>query len=698
MSQKARPSRSGLLRRTFASTPGNRIRGWGIPVAVFLVGLVFTGVATTAAQRQRDARQAEIVEATLDVGERRLREAFQMPLEALHAFRSVFETFGGVERTEFNQLGEKIARHYPSVYAFEWLPYVTAAERPRFEQAARDSGLADFMFMESGEGGVFVRARSRSAYLPIYFMAPGRGAQVLGFDSLSLMEGEAVYTRARDSGEIVVSERFNLLEDTRQAHAVAAFQAVYEDGSHRTTAVRRSRFRGLLAVLFRIEPLVNRALSDLHRQGFRGILLDAAAKPELRVLFRSRGDLGGESVPEVDTSRQQRRFAMGDRQWSLHLLAGAPLSAGFPWDVMAWGLTVVILLAVATAAMLSALHQRRRVQQAKQLGMYTLTKKLGEGGMGAVYQAKHAMLRRPTAVKLMRPGKVSETAMERFEREVQTTASLKHPNTIAIYDYGRTDDGALYYVMEYVEGLTFETLVRSEGAQSSHRVIYLLRQICGALAEAHAIGLVHRDIKPANLMLTQMGNVPDFVKLLDFGLVKNVTLTDMGITGESSFVGTPLFAAPEMYTDPLRVEPRSDLYSLAAVAYYLLTGRHVFDAPNHVALMKKHLQEVPVPPSCWALGPVPADLEALILAALAKKPEDRPASAEAFLAHLDAIKLDVPWTSADAKKWWVERGLTLVIRRSPSVPLPDQGTLAVLLDERLDPTRPSARRDTPVGL
>jgi serine/threonine-protein kinase len=293
---------------------------------------------------------------------------------------------------------------------------------------------------------------------------------------------------------------------------------------------------------------------------------------------------------------------------------------------------------------------RLQVRKAMQLGQYVLEEKIGEGGMGAVYRARHAMLRRPTAIKLL--ADKDPVAIERFEREVQITAELTHPNTIAVFDYGRTPDGVFYYAMEYLDGTSLEDLVEKHGPQPIARVVHVLLQVCGALEEAHAAGLVHRDIKPANIMLTERGGVADFAKVLDFGLVKESAApeTAAGVTGATTVLGTPYYMAPEAITDPQHVDGRADLYALGATASLLLTGERVFDGSNLVEICSKHLHEAPAPPSSRRKD-VPPELDRIVLACLAKKAGDRPKDAAALTAMLRA--LDVPaWTREDARAWW----------------------------------------------
>jgi eukaryotic-like serine/threonine-protein kinase len=294
---------------------------------------------------------------------------------------------------------------------------------------------------------------------------------------------------------------------------------------------------------------------------------------------------------------------------------------------------------------------RRQITRAMQLGQYTLDEKIGEGGMGVVYRARHAMLRRPAAIKLLRADKISEGTLRRFEREVQQLSRLTHPNTVVVLDYGHSADGVFYYVMEYLEGMDLETLVARHGPQPAARVIHILIQVCGSLEEAHAVGLIHRDIKPANVILGQRGLAPDVAKVVDFGLVKELDAEqDAGETGV--LAGTPAYMAPEVVTDAAQVGPRSDLYSLGALAYFLLTGKPVFTGKTLVHVCAQHATEPPIPPSRWTNNGIPAELEALVLACLAKRPDDRPAGARELRLALAALPAARDWDEAAALEWW----------------------------------------------
>ena len=309
---------------------------------------------------------------------------------------------------------------------------------------------------------------------------------------------------------------------------------------------------------------------------------------------------------------------------------------------------VPLVLSAAGSQIIYGLRQK--VSAAQQLGQYTLDKKIGEGGMGAVYLAHHVMLRRPTAVKLMLPDRVGADNIERFEREVQHMSQLTHPNTVAVYDYGRSPDGDFYYAMEYLGGgIDLENLVKKHGPQPSGRVAQILAQVCGALHEAHLNGIIHRDIKPANIILCERGGVPDVAKVVDYGLVKEIARDTAAST--QVVLGTPSYVAPEAVTDPSSIGPPADLYSVGCVGYFLLTGKKVFEGKTAVDVCIAHVTKPPVPPSQVATQPIDAELEAILMKCLAKKPEERYASA-AVLRHLLLAVPSPDWVVAQARTWW----------------------------------------------
>jgi serine/threonine-protein kinase len=301
------------------------------------------------------------------------------------------------------------------------------------------------------------------------------------------------------------------------------------------------------------------------------------------------------------------------------------------------------------------------VMKARRIGNYELIQELGRGGMGEVWQAKHSLLKRPAAVKFVRPGMVKETIEDthtifrRFDREAQTTAALSSPHTVSLFDYGLTEDGSFYYVMELLDGLDLETLVSRFGPLPAERVIHILVQACSSLAEAHQRDLIHRDVKPANIYVCRLGIEHDFVKVLDFGLVitgagaeKQLTrLTSDGLTS-----GTPAYMAPEIATGSAVADGRADIYGLGCVAYFLLTGRMVFESTSQMRVLADHVQTQPLPPSQRTEMPIPEDLEAIVLACLEKNPERRPQTAEELASRLSSCSLASAWTSERAERWW----------------------------------------------
>jgi serine/threonine-protein kinase len=354
------------------------------------------------------------------------------------------------------------------------------------------------------------------------------------------------------------------------------------------------------------------------------------------------------------------------RQWdpALHDAPAALWKKGNKGDmaylatfVSAFLWSVVVGIAVGFSHTIYGL--RRVISAVRKLGQYTLEEKLGEGGMGVVYRASHGMLRRPTAIKLLLPDRAGEAALSRFEREVRRTAMLTHPNTVTVFDYGRSSEGVFYYAMELLEGASLDELVEVDGPQPEGRVIYLLEQAAASLAEAHGAGLIHRDIKPGNILVVDRGGLSDLVKVVDFGLVKDIAskghadaLPDPTLTGANVITGTPLYMAPESIVAPETIDARADVYALGAVGYWLLTGTHVFMGGSIVEVCAHHLHSPPEPPSTRLRSSVGADLEALLLDCLAKRPEDRPTSAKVLRERLRSCASASSWTNDDASAWW----------------------------------------------
>ena len=316
-----------------------------------------------------------------------------------------------------------------------------------------------------------------------------------------------------------------------------------------------------------------------------------------------------------------------------------------------WSAIALIFSGVASAVLYGL---RRDVRDARRLGQYTLGEKLGQGGMGVVYRASHAMLRRPTAIKLLNDR--SDANLARFEQEVQLLAGLNHPNIVTVHDYGRTADGAFYYAMELLDGMDLEKLVAAFGPQPSERVIHILRQAARGLVEAHEAGLVHRDVKPANVFVCRRWGEPDAVKVLDFGLAKNNAGPPTSVTAHNVVLGTPLYISPEALQGTDLVDARSDIYSLGAVAYYMLTGEPVFTGNSALEVCAKHLHATPVVPSVRLGRAVATDLEGVVLRCLAKSPAGRYGTAAELESVLAACSDAGNWSADRARDWWKLHG------------------------------------------
>ena len=304
----------------------------------------------------------------------------------------------------------------------------------------------------------------------------------------------------------------------------------------------------------------------------------------------------------------------------------------------------------------------REVAKARAMGSYQLEEKLGQGGMGEVWRARHRLLARPAAIKLIRSttagntgAGVPEETLQRFEREAQAIAGLRSPHTVDLFDFGVADDGSFYYAMELLDGLDADALVRRFGPIPVERAVFLLQQVCHSLSEAESHGLVHRDIKPANIFLCRYGEDDDFVKVLDFGIVKThgeEPGADTALTGENAIHGTPAFMAPEQALGTTGIDGRADIYSLGCVAYWLVTGKLVFTADTPTALLLKHIQAVPSAPSAGTELPVPEAFDRLVLSCLEKDPARRPRSARELSQRLSQLEMENEWSGERRREWW----------------------------------------------
>ncbi|HSC89872.1 MAG TPA: serine/threonine protein kinase, partial [Polyangiaceae bacterium] len=459
-----------------------------------------------------------------------------------------------------------------------------------------------------------------------------------------------------------------------------------------------------------------------------GATLDSATLSPTRSVAQA---LAGRDGVDVDGYRDYRGISVvGAWHWfpsfGLGVVSEIDVDEAFE---LRHGLRVVLLCMLGAIFLIAGLNiyfvyraaridegRLRAEKRAERLGQYLLIHKLGEGGMGSVFLARHALLRRPTAVKLIKANPDDPGAAERFqrfEREVQHTAELTHPNTIAVYDYGKTPEGRLYYAMEYLDGVDLDALVRKTGPLPVDRVLYLATQICGSLHEAHSNGVVHRDIKPSNIMVCRRGAEHDRVKVLDFGLAKELGAleAEAHVTREGALSGTPLYMAPELLRGESTMPALADLYALAAVCYYLLAGRELFPRRDAMAVLLAQVGEEPTRLE-QLLPQLPEGVAPLIHSALAKDPLRRPPSVRAFLTQLQAL-VPATWNEDRAAAWWTEHGSTFARSRSsdgrtsgppadPSRDAPQSVTndphqsLTATLTVELDSTRNPSFEDAPV--
>lgn len=587
-----------------------------------------------------------------------VRTSFDVPLEVLRSIPDLFEASEEVSRAEFRSFVSAALGRYPWIYALEWIPRVPGHERKRYEAMAVADGLAGYEFKQDAPNGPPVPADEREEYLPLFYMEPPNPI-ALGLEETALPARRLAIEQARDLGTTVITQRLKLVQDPPSVFSVIAFHPVYARGERpKTIEARRESVRGYAAAVFRIKPVLETALQQLEADRLDIVLVDDGTQPPT-LLYESRAGAvealiaSGSAAWEQTTNIAGRRWTVrvSDRGgWAQHATGGFPL--------LGLGLLASVLAAGLMYALQTALRLRQQVHAAMRLGQYTLVERLGEGGMGTVYRAHHAMLRRPTAIKLLHSTRNDARALARFESEVQLTSLLTHPNTVVVYDYGRTPQGVFYYAMEYIEGITLQELVDVDGRQPPERVVHILTQVCDALAEAHDIGLVHRDIKPANVMLCRRGGVDDFVKVLDFGLAKDLSDSQRADLSQSAvLIGTPLYMAPEV---ALRkpVDSRTDLYAVGAMAYFLLTGTPVFRGSTVLEICCKHLANAPDSLSERLGAPVLPELEQLVMRCLAKEPAERPSAAREIARALRDLPLP-HWTTERAQAWWSERGAVL---------------------------------------
>ena len=630
-----------------------------------VVGLAVTSVAfLSVRERERDEKRHQLEASVREVG-LALRAGFATPVDVIEALPPVFSTVEP-RRAMFEAVARPMIARHRSLAFVEWAPRVEGSARADFETAARNEGVPGYEIREPS-GTSWMRSPVRPSYFPLLYAEP-YDPVVLGLDVAFEPARRVVQDESIATGKVRTSPQFKLAEDPNEK-AVAVYAPVYEPGSSTSSeSERRAHVRGLAIGIFRIREVVERALDGSDLLGMRLVLRDEVAPEELAVLYDSERMKGKRDSPPVDTlasvTTYVDRFEVAGRSWRATFQA-APDAFDLgsrAWVMLVAGLVCSVVLGAGAGSLSMMRRLRREAAMAEHLGQYRLVRKIGKGGMGSVYEADHALLRRRTAVKLITPGsELTPEFIARFEREVLITSQLGHPNTVQVYDFGRSPNGVFYYAMEYIDGLTLEELVRRSGPLPAARVVHLLSQVGGALAEAHAAGLVHRDVKPANIMICVRGGIYDFAKVLDFGLVKEVDDASSHLTHAGELVGTPLYSAPESVSAPDTVGPAADIYSLGATAYFMLTGNDVFRGPA-LEVVAQHLSTIPPPPSKRTDNPIPARLEKLVLGCLEKEPEDRPLSARDFVVALER-SVEGRWSDDDARDWWTKKGARLLSER-----------------------------------
>jgi serine/threonine-protein kinase len=565
-----------------------------------------------------------------------LRAGLASPAEILYAT----QTFLDLERQQPLTLAEfrafcapAIARH-PELAGLEWFPLVRAEQRATFERwVAREQ--PGFEIREPTRAGDMVPAVRRALHAPLTFMEPAI-AMVQGLDVAFDPARMAPLERALAENRATLSDRYQLVEDAPDVLSVVVYAPVTSAFWVDPAETFGARFeRGVAVALFRISPLIRSAFSALSLEGLAIEVRDPAAAEPARLLYRW-GSPEPHEVPEVSD------VPFFDRTYRLNVYTHQePLGAA---PVLACALALIA--SAGGLALAEAQRRARRLARAAQrLGQYHLEARIASGGMGTVYRAQHALLRRPTAIKIANEGR----SASRFEAEARITSTLTHPNTVVVYDYGRGSDGSFYCAMEYVDGYDLEQLVERHGPLPPARVIRLLLQAAGSLEEAHSHGLVHRDIKPSNIMVAQRGGTSDFVKVLDFGLARSqlgaVSVAEPSVT----FAGTPGYAAPEVIGGAAAT-PASDVFSLGAVGHYLLAGRGPFSTPGSSTDALTRTLSAPPEPLPVA---VPEALGRVIGACLSKAPGERPSSMVVLAERLRvALATCDPWTRQDADLWW----------------------------------------------
>jgi len=581
-----------------------------------------------------------------------VEQSFRAPLEALYGIHALATALPDVEQHRFELFASRLMERYPSLAALELFDVVRADERDEFERRMSARLGHPFAVREpsSAVPSEMVVSPRRDRHVVLTRLLPYQAA-LHGLDLMFDPLRQEQIAGASRAGAPTVTSKFRLVEDPEGVFSVAVYDALYVDGEVPSDVqVRDQELRGFAIALYRLSPLMNAALAGTTLEPKSVALFDL--DPQL-----ARSDallFGSASVADARGFAFRRELHFAGRAWAL-VTSGSPpsgLAAAAP-GLLVGGLGS-LLVALLVGLVGSLRKSGQRFQALEALGPYTLLKEIGGGGMGRVFEARHSLLRRRAAIKVIAQVQASEEQLRRFDLEAKTTSVLCHPNTVVVFDYGRTRRGDFYYAMEYVNGITWERLVHQHGAQPASRVRHLLVQACGALSEAHGLGLVHRDIKPGNLMVGVNGGIFDFVKVLDFGLVRVTRGVEAGKSGPGNLLGTPRYMAPEAFASS-QSGPRADLYALGCVAYFLLSGQEPFAAKTDAGIAMLHLTQMPPPLMGRGLGDVTPAFERIIMRCLAKSPDDRYASAGQLMRALSDLELPT-WSQAEAAVFWAEHG------------------------------------------
>ncbi|HTJ43449.1 MAG TPA: CHASE domain-containing protein, partial [Kofleriaceae bacterium] len=649
---------------------------WAVSAAVLALGLIGTAALwELRAHRERDELREDVAQRSIGLA-RMVEQRFNAPAEMMHAVASLISATGDARADAFGRFVRDAIRREPLIYAIEWAPRVTREARAVFEADARAGGIDGYEIRDSA-GGKLVRAGDRDVYFPLRYLEPMN--QAWGLDFAHGDMGRVLAQQACATGAAAASQRYQLVEDQPGSYSVYAIEGVWPRGVAPSDPAERCRsLLGYVVLILRIDPIFKDVMRHIDLGELELSVRDMSAEE-----LAGNGTVMGESAAGAASratgdlvARQRVQFL--DRTWEVDVAprGNAPTAI---W-LLLLGAGASLLASALVGGGVAWWRLRQRLAQALRLGQYQIEQEIGRGGMGVVFRARHVMLRRDTALKLLAAPAGDEDAMARFEREVQLTAKLTHPNTIQVFDYGRTPDGLFYYAMEYLDGVTLQEVIDHDGEQPIARTIHIIAQAAGALREAHAAGLVHRDLKPGNVMITRRGGIADFVKVLDFGLVKRIGVDALLDAGDSMEIvapgfsgprtevgvvtGTPGYVAPEGLRG-FEVDQRADLYALGAVWYALLTGRPPFLAENAAATVHAQMKARPVPIERLRTD-LPAGLGSLVLRCMNPDPRLRIASAQALLDEIAALAI-APWTQAEAERWWKERAPSVLAAHRAAV-------------------------------